>query len=141
MWWKYLAVIIIGFGGGFIISAGVFAFITIIGIIPRLVQYTGTGKYLKLYEDIIIIGGFLASTAIYIDYYLPIGTILIVIYSLGIGIFVGCLSVAIAEVLDVIPIMSRREHLQPCVGTFIVTLGIGKSIGAIIFFVIEGFYV
>jgi len=140
MWYKYLILVILGLGSGVIISAGVFAFITIIGIIPRLVQYTKTQKYIKLYEDIIIIGGTLASTTMYIDYYIPIGNTLSVIYSAFAGIFVGCLSVSIAEVINVIPIMTRRGKLQKHVGAFIVVLGLGKALGSLMYYLIEGFY-
>ena len=140
MWYRYLILIILGLGAGVIISAGVFAFITIIGIIPRLAQYTKTQKYIKLYEDIIIIGGTLASTTIYIDYYIPIGNMLCIIYSAFAGIFVGCLSVSIAEVINVIPIMTRRGNLQKHVGAFVVVLGLGKALGSLLYYLIEGFY-
>ncbi|MFR5772662.1 MAG: stage V sporulation protein AB [Lachnospirales bacterium] len=41
----------LGFGGGIVISGAVFAFIAIIGVVPRLVQKSHTEKYIKLYEE------------------------------------------------------------------------------------------
>ena len=39
---KYILMFLIGIGGGIVISGAVFAFIAIIGIVPRLAQKTKT---------------------------------------------------------------------------------------------------
>lgn len=140
MWWKYICMIIIGIGSGGIIAGGVFAFITIIGIIPRFAQKTGTQKYMQIYENAIIVGGIFGTTTMFIDYSIPIGSVLTALYSGCIGIFIGCLAVSLAETLDVIPILSRRANLQKGLSIFIITLALGKMIGSILYYIIPGFY-
>lgn len=137
---KYIFMIVIGLGSGGVIAAGVFAFITIIGIIPRFAQKTGTQKYMSIYEDAITIGGILGASTMFIDYSIPIGNILAALYSLCVGIFVGCLAVSLAETLDVIPILTRRTRLQKALGIFIITVALGKMTGSILYYVISGFY-
>lgn len=140
MWWKYICMIILGIGSGGIIAGGVFAFITIIGIIPRFAQKTGTQKYMRIYENAIILGGIFGTTTMFIDYLIPIGSVLVVLYSGCIGIFIGCLAVSLAETLDVIPILSRRANLQKGLSIFIITLALGKMVGSILYYIIPGFY-
>ena len=50
---KYIVFSLLGFGGGIVISGAVFAFIAIIGVVPRLAQKSHTEKYIKLYDGVI----------------------------------------------------------------------------------------
>ena len=47
---KYIFLILFGIGGGVTISAGVFALITTIGIVPRMAEKTETQEHLRIYE-------------------------------------------------------------------------------------------
>ena len=58
----------------------------------------------------------------------------LVIYGLFAGIFVGCLALAIAEMLDSIPIFARRMKFRHGVGIVILCMAIGKTIGSLIYF-------
>lgn len=140
MVFKNICMIIIGLGSGAVISGGVFAFITIIGIVPRFAQKTKTQNYMKVYETAITLGGIIGASAMFINYQIPIGKVLAVIYSLCIGIFIGCLAVSLAETLNVIPILTRRAKVQKGLSIFIITLALGKMVGSILYFVVPGFY-
>lgn len=137
---KALILIILGFGGGVVISGAVFAFIAIIGVVPRLAQKTRTENYIPFYEEAIIIGGIWGTSTLLIDYYLPIPKIFIVILCLMIGIFYGCLAVSLAEVLNVIPILTRRGGLKKGLSYFIIALAMGKLLGSVLYYFIPGFY-
>ena len=63
---------ITGIGAGFIISAGVFAFITSTGIITRFADKTHTAKSIQLYETIVIAGGILWNYTLSLHDALPI---------------------------------------------------------------------
>ena len=63
--------ILIGFASGLVISGGVFAFIVIIGIVPRLAQKTRTGRYIYLYEDMISLGGIAGTLTMLFDVSIP----------------------------------------------------------------------
>lgn len=140
MVFKNICMIIIGLGSGAVISGGVFAFITIIGIVPRFAQKTKTQNYMKVYETAITLGGIIGASAMFINYQIPIGKVLAAIYSLCIGIFIGCLAVSLAETLNVIPILTRRAKVQKGLSIFIITLALGKMVGSILYFVVPGFY-
>lgn len=42
--------IIVGFASGLAVGGGFVAFLTVLGIIPRLMQLTKTMKYIQFYE-------------------------------------------------------------------------------------------
>ena len=51
------------------------------------------------------------------------------------GIFVGCIAVALAEILDTFPIFFRRLHLKDDVGTVMLfVMAIGKMLGSLFYF-------
>ena len=50
------------------------------------------------------------------------------------GIFVGCWAMALAEVLNVFPIFVRRIKLIRCLPYLIISIAIGKGVGALLYF-------
>ncbi len=137
---KYIILILIGIGGGTVISGAVFAFIAIIGIVPRLAMKTKTQKHIMTYETAIILGGIFGAFTIYFNYYIPLNPLIVMFLGLSIGIFYGCLAVSLAEVLNVIPILSRRTGLQKGIKYFIVALAFGKATGSVLYYFVPGFY-
>ncbi len=137
---KFVLLILLGFGGGVVIAGAVFAFIAIIGVVPRLAQKTKTEQNIKLYEEVIIWGGIFGTTTMLFDYYIPVGTLLVIIFSLCIGIFYGGLAVSLAEVLNVIPILSRRGRIKEGMIYFMLAIALGKLIGSILYYFVPGFF-
>lgn len=128
-----------GFCGGLVISAGVFAFIGAIGIVPRLAHRSGTTKYVKVYEEAIIFGGIFGGATIIHDYAIPIGSWVLAIIGLLYGAFLGSVTVCLAEVLNVMPVMTRRVKLRKGLRAFIISFAMGKLAGALIFFLVPAF--
>lgn len=137
---KGILAIIIAFASGIIISGAVFAFIAIIGVVPRLAQKTKTEDKIRFYEEAIIWGGIIGTASMIIDFHLPIGKFLASLYAGCIGIFFGCLAVSLAEILNVIPILTRRGRIQTGLKYFILAVALGKLIGSIIYSRIPSFY-
>lgn len=137
---KIILSIVIAFSSGIIISGAVFAFIAIIGVVPRLAQKTRTEDKIQFYEEVIIFGGIFGTLSMMFDFYLPIGKFLVVVYAGFIGIFFGCLAVSLAEILNVIPILTRRGRIQTGLKYFITAVAIGKLIGSLLYSRIPGFY-
>ena len=50
------------------------------------------------------------------------------------GIFVGGLIMSLAEVLDVFPILLRRGRIQSGIPWMVLSIGIGKMLGAYLYF-------
>ena len=64
-----------------------------------------------------------------------LGKTLLTIFGMSAGIFVGCLAVALAEILDTFPIVFRRIHLKDEFGEVLLfTMALGKLIGSLFFF-------
>lgn len=143
---KTLLVVFISFSGGVVISSAVFAFIAAIGIIPSIISKTNTSKYIILYEEIIIFGGIFGCLCGVFDINIIIGQFLlgkifIMLFSLAIGVFIGVLASSLAEVVDVIPIFSKRINIKKNVELIMISLAIGKLIGSIIYFLNTSFQV
>jgi stage V sporulation protein AB len=137
---KHVISVIIGFSSGVVISGAVFAFITIIGIVPRLAQKTRTQAHIKLYEGAIVAGGIGGTLAGFFKPHIPIGGVAVVVVSLCVGIFFGCLAMSLAEVLNVIPILSRRGRIQRGMFFFVLAIALGKMAGSLIYFIKPGFF-
>ena len=133
-----LCMLLIGLGSGVVISAGVFAFITALGIVPRLIERSKTRKYIDLYENCIIFGGIIGTFLSFWSIPIPFGKTGLIIAGLAMGMFVGSLVVALAEFINVLPIMNRRLKLTGGMAIILVTLGLGKTAGSILYWIIPG---
>lgn len=136
-----LFLVFLGFSSGFMVSAGVFAFIAAIGIVPRLAKRTQTQSQIRIYEDAITLGGVFGTTAMFVEYHFPNVSLLIGGYALCTGIFVGVLAMALTEVLNVVPIMLRRARITKGIPWLILAFALGKVLGSLVYFLIDGFYV
>ena len=132
--WQNVALGFLGLSAGGIIAAGVFAFLAIIGVFPRIMGRTGT-KRIFLYETLIILGGIWGNVS---DIYeIPIGfggNIVLGIFGMASGLFVGCLVMSLAETLKALPVMNRRIGLAVGLQYVILSVALGKLVGAIAFF-------
>lgn len=123
-----------GLAAGGIISAGVFSFITSIGIIPRIAGNTHTGKYIRCFENIVIIGGILGGVLSVFQIKMHLGAGAAAVYGIMSGIFVGCLAVALAETLNAMAVFTRRVYLQKGFRIVIYAIALGKITGSLLYF-------
>ena len=137
----YLFLTVFSVASGLMVSAGVFAFIAAIGIVPRMAWRTQTRHYVRWYEDVIILGGIFGTTTMFVDYRLPPSDFLLSIVALFNGLFVGVLAMALTEVLNVMPILMRRARLTKGLQWIILAFALGKVVGSLIYYFIDGFYV
>lgn len=129
----------IALGAGFAVAGGFIAFVTLIGIVPRLAAITKTASRIPLYENCLAIG---LITMNLISLYHPdfswipyfLSRILLNLSGFFAGIFVGCLAGALAEVVNIIPILSRRMKLRKGFPYFVKAVAVGKCIGSLIQF-------
>ena len=137
----YLFLIVFSVASGLMVSAGVFAFIAAIGIVPRMAWRTQTRHYVRWYEDVIILGGIFGTTTMFVDYRLPPSDFLLSIVALFNGLFVGVLAMALTEVLNVMPILMRRARLTKGLQWIILAFALGKIVGSLLYYLVDGFYV
>jgi len=137
---SHILAILLGLGTGLVVAGAVFAFITIVGVVPRMAQKTKTERHIKVYETAIVLGGIFGTLAGLFTFRLPLGNIGVVGLSLANGIFFGALAMSLAEVLNVIPILTRRARLQQGMFYFVMAIALGKFVGALMYFLVPGFF-
>lgn len=131
---RYVILAVTGFCGGVLVATGLFALITMLGIINRYAQDTKTAVDIMWYEECVIWGASLGSIIYIFDISLRVGNIGIAFFGLMGGIYAGCLSVALAEVIKAFPIMIKRINISRGIGTIILLFAISKGIGSLIYF-------
>ncbi len=137
---RIAAEIFIGLACGLTVAGGVFAVIVIIGIVPRMAQLSGGRRHILQYENCIAGGITTGAWSLLFPMNLQwIGQAGNVVSGLFFGVFVGCLAVAIAEVLDVIPILCRRSKMTQKLPWMLLALSLGKTVGVFLYFGVPGF--
>lgn len=134
MWINWIMLSFLGLASGLAISAGLFAFLIGLGVISDFADRTHTGKYVTLYEDFIVVGGILGNLFwIYRVDFLR-GSWLLLGFGLLSGIFVGCWSMALADILNIFPIFIRRAKITTGLSWLVVGMALGKSLGSLLYF-------
>lgn len=129
---KYILLAIIGLTGGLVIAAATFAFITITGVLTRLAIRTNTANRLLLYEDMVVLGAAIGNIILLYKIKIPVGTPGLILYGVFSGSFIGCLSVALEEVIQVFPVLTHRIKLKKGIPIIVLALALGKGIGAFV---------
>lgn len=129
--WEKILLFVVGLGGGVTVAGGLFAFLTIIGVMTRLAAGTKTAKNVVLYEDISLFGLVFGNIAYLYMESLPVGNTGLFIYGMGAGVFTGCLAAALAEIVNVIPVMTKRVKLQYGMSAVMLAFALGKAAGSL----------
>ena len=140
MFLKSLFLIFVGVCSGIGIAAGTFAFLLVMRVIPRMVQKAKL-EHKIIYIENVVFRGILFGTILSLFtwkkklLFVLLGRSILTIAGLSAGIFVGCIAVALAEILDTFPIFFRRFHLKDDVGTVMLfVMAIGKMLGSLFYF-------
>lgn len=134
MWARELFLGFVGLAAGFAVSAGVFAFIISVGVIPRMIGKTQTVKEVLIYETAILLGGTLGNVFSLFEWKLPLGMPLLILFGVSAGVFTGCLAVALAEILNSFPIMFRRLRIKEGLPWVLFFMAMGKTFGSLYFY-------
>lgn len=132
----YVLPIIASLGGGIVVGGALAAFVSLLNIIPRLAQATETEKFTVLYQYIYSIGGICFVIIYFSDIHFNIGKILTGSIGLFIGMYVGLFSSAIAEVLNVLPIIYKKFKIKDYVKWIIYAVLAGKVAGSLYFWIL-----
>ena len=87
---------------GIAVSAGTFAFILVIGVVPRMIKKNNMGNHIFEIENSIVFGVMVGAIFSVFEWEarFPIpwmAHVMVAIYGLAAGIFVGCIAVALAR--------------------------------------------
>ncbi len=125
---------VMGFSGGALVAGGVVALMVGLGIITRFIGISHTAKHAKIFETFICLGGIAGNL---VTVYYPVlsfnwpGLLLLGLFS---GIFVGGWIMALAELLNVFPVFTRRLNLTKGTSWIVVSLALGKTLGSLMQF-------
>ncbi|MCM1568395.1 MAG: stage V sporulation protein AB [Roseburia sp.] len=149
---KQVFLAISGLSFGLLASAGVFTVLVAVGLVPRFAGKTHTAGKVILYEEMVVFGtlagGFISIFSRYcqlgafLQESLPamtglwntLGNFVMLLFGLFGGMFVGCLALAIAEMLDSIPIFARRISFRHGLGFAVLSIALGKLCGSLFYF-------
>lgn len=148
MWAKQIFLGVIGFSCGTVASGGIFSLLAAVGLVPRFAGKTKTAKYALWYEECIVLGAIWGTLFSLFPQLGVIGKILqglsltgflvsrafLIVFGVFTGIFIGCLALAIAEMLNAIPIFARRIRLRHGLGICILAVILGKMFGSLLYF-------
>ena len=155
MIWRQAGMCVLGFGAGILVSAGVFTVLLAVGLVPRFAGRTHTGRHIFLYEDLIVwgpltgvffsifpgygqIGAWIRTRlffgAVTVSAWKWLSGAAVSLGGLFSGIFVGSLALAIAEMLDSVPIFTRRIGLGRGLKSLIWGVALGKLAGSLFYF-------
>ena len=138
---RKLVLVFIGLSSGGIIAAGVFAFLVMIGVFPRLIGKTGTKEHIMLYGSVIVAGGVLGNLVDLYEFPIPLfglSSLFLGTFGMAVGIFVGCLVMSLSETLKALPVISRRLYLAVGLQYVILAVAAGKAFGSAVYF-LRGF--
>ena len=161
MFIKWIFLTVLGVSAGVIVSGGVFTVLLAVGLIPRFAGKMHIAKHVFVLEEMVVLGTLVGNfLSVFSDYsrlgewvlgkqlfgqgntngvWHFISTLVLILFGVFSGIFVGCLALAIAEMLDTIPIFSRRIGFRHGVGIAILAVAIGKVLGSLVYFTQEFF--
>lgn len=144
---KHVFLAVFGVAAGVGVSGGVFTSLIAVGLIPRFAGKTHTGERVFLYEEMVVLGTILGNIISVFDPFIKpflhlqgSGVAVLIIYGFFAGTFVGCLALAIAEMLNSIPIFARRIGFRHGLGIAILFMAIAKALGSLLYFA-KGFYI
>lgn len=147
---------LIGFSFGLFVSAGAFTVLLAAGMITRFSGKLGVAKYPLLFEEFVIAGTIVANAKDMLLHLATLGDpisyvanriilwlrsmptflryLVLATEGLFIGIFVGCLAMTIAEMIDAIPVFARRTHMKKGLECVVIAIALGKMIGSLLYF-------
>ncbi|OON99407.1 MAG: hypothetical protein ATN35_12680 [Epulopiscium sp. Nele67-Bin004] len=131
--------VIWGASGGLTIAAALMSFVTEIGVIPRMMERGQIQKYFMVVANAAILGILFGTVAIQFEISVIIPKFCVVIFGLATGIFMGCLAISLAEVLNMFPVIGRRLKIKKGMRLFVISFAIGKLVGALYFWLMPGF--
>ncbi len=139
--WMHVLLALCGVSFGVLASAGVFTVLASVGLVPRFAGKMHVAKHIFALEEAVVFGTILGGCASV--FYkslregilsLSLGTVFLIVFGLFAGMFVGCLALAIAEMLNSIPIFSRRIGFRHGLGIALLCASLGKMAGSIFYF-------
>ena len=134
MWMKQIFMAAAGFSCGLAVAGGLFALIIALGLVAEFADQTHTAKHILLYEDAVAAGGILGNLMSVYRFIVPAGSVGVGIFGLCSGVFVGAWAMALTEIVNIVPIFTRRIDMRRGLALVIAVMALGRTAGSLIFY-------
>lgn len=135
MWINHVFLGFIGLACGLSVASGSFAIAVKLGIIPEMASKSKTANQIMAYENATILGGITGNIlSVFPQIRIPVGHVVLGLFGLCAGIFIGCMAVALAEIINAYPIIYRRIKLKIGLEWMLATIALGKMCGCLFYF-------
>lgn len=128
---KSVLLAFMGLSGGVTIGSAAAAFISLLDFVPRLLDVTKTKRHIGFFQNVIVLGATFCSFMYFFNLNIKLHRLFSIVVSLSIGMFIGLFSSALAEVLNVMPVFSKKFKLKDRLVYIVVSLLIGKVAGSL----------
>lgn len=123
--------ILIGFSSGLMIGAGFIALMTVLGVIPRLIQLSKTTRLVHLFGAATILGALFGTLLSFTKLTWQTGNLFLILWGVMQGIFNGMVAAALTEILNVFPILAKRISIEKHLYWLLMALVFGKIFGSL----------
>lgn len=134
MLWKQILMAAAGLSCGIGVAGGLFALIIALGLVAEFADQTRTARHIFWYEDAVAAGGILGNLISIYQFTLPLGNAGAGIFGLFSGVFVGAWAMALTEIVNIVPIATRRIDMRRGIGFVIAGMALGRSVGSFLFY-------
>ncbi len=144
---EQVLLVVLGLSFGVFTAGGVFTTVIVVALIPRFAARFHTAYKIEFYEEWIVAGAIAGGIfGVYSHLWTTsawderstvmrwTGVAAVIIWGFFTGRFVGCLALAIEEMLGGIPVFARRVHLRKGLGIIILSIALAKLAGSLYYF-------
>lgn len=128
---KQLFLFVLALSGGALVGTAAAAFIALLDIVPRLAQVTDTSDKIGMYEITLSFSATYFALSTLIGWSIGIKSkVFLILMGFTFGAFVGLLASALAEVLNVMPVLFRRVQIEKYILAVLISIALGKVVGS-----------
>ncbi|WP_282935691.1 stage V sporulation protein AB [Paenibacillus sp. RC67] len=131
-WWTIPLQIFIGLAGGIAVGSGMVAFLVVLDVIPRLAQISRTYHLIRWYEMSVIAGSLFFTLSDFFNWSYSFFPMAAGLFGLFAGGFVGMLAGALTEVVNVLPILTKRIGMGSYMIWLLMAMIFGKVLGSLL---------
>lgn len=132
---------LIALGHGLTVGAAAALVISVLGVVSQCAAVSGTRRFIPLYGKVVCLGAFCAASFHLSGFSgVPEALPLLVLYTFFAGVYLGVVLSALAEVLNIFPVLSGKLKLATCIRVLVFVLAAGKVLGVATYYFTPWFH-
>lgn len=129
-------IVFIGFSAGLSVGTSVISFLVILRIIPRIIEIFKESYHIYFIEIALALGSVVSSVIYFNGFSIKTNFLVVIFLGLLIGVFIGMLAGALNEILNVVPIITKRLAIQNYYKFIVISLSLGKIAGSLVYWIV-----